>query len=266
MEITESCLDAETLAAWVDGGLSAPELATRADARRGVRCDARRWSARSPGSPRQRPRRRLSPRRRQWLAWLVPLTLPPQPSPSRWPFLEASWTRARPPRCRRPRRRHRARIKPKYPRLCQSRRPRRRRQPLSCKQRATTNRRGEKSRRGAGGRRAAAARCTRCTRQNRRASGDRAVTGEAPSAAHRRRLQPRPWLRLHNRPRGSAQAVWQPEQPAAEVAGPRRERRAVWEAASRRDRGGGSPRIGFGAARHRVAGSDDPLAPGRQQC
>jgi hypothetical protein len=72
VEITESCLDAETLAAWVDGGLTAPELGrARAHVAGCVRCQTMagtlaRISAAAPAAKAE-----AAPR--PWLAWLVPL-------------------------------------------------------------------------------------------------------------------------------------------------------------------------------------------------
>ena len=73
MEITESCLDAETLAAWVDGGLTAPELERAQTHVAGcVRCQTMvgtlaRITAAAPAAKAE-----AAPRR--WLGWLVPLT------------------------------------------------------------------------------------------------------------------------------------------------------------------------------------------------
>jgi hypothetical protein len=73
VEITESCLDAETLAAWVDGGLSAPELERAQTHVAGcVRCQTMigtlaRITAAAPVAKTE-----AAPR--HWRAWLVPLT------------------------------------------------------------------------------------------------------------------------------------------------------------------------------------------------
>ena len=75
MEITESCLDAETLAAWVDGGLTAPELERAQTHVAGcLRCQAMvgtlaRINAAAPVAKAERAQRFW----RGWLAWVVPL-------------------------------------------------------------------------------------------------------------------------------------------------------------------------------------------------
>src|SRR5581483_3293845 len=69
----DSCLDAETLAAWVDGGLSGSELQmAQSHVADCARCQAlvgamARTSAAVPSPEPQRASRR-------WLAWVVPLT------------------------------------------------------------------------------------------------------------------------------------------------------------------------------------------------
>ncbi|HTL01153.1 MAG TPA: zf-HC2 domain-containing protein [Vicinamibacterales bacterium] len=71
MEITESCLDAETLAAWVDGGLTAPELARVHTHVAGcARCQALVGTlARiNVAAPADRPQASLF----RWLGWLAP--------------------------------------------------------------------------------------------------------------------------------------------------------------------------------------------------
>ena len=71
--VTDSCLDAETLAAWADGGLSGAELALAqthvADC---ARCQTMIGTlARiNSGVPLAKPEHAS----RRWLAWLVPLT------------------------------------------------------------------------------------------------------------------------------------------------------------------------------------------------
>ena len=76
MEITESCLDAETLAAWVDGGLTPPELERAQTHVAGcVRCQAMvgtlaRITAAAAAPTAESARRHLP----GWPAWLVPLT------------------------------------------------------------------------------------------------------------------------------------------------------------------------------------------------
>jgi hypothetical protein len=74
VEITESCLDAETLAAWVDGGLTAPELERAQTHVAGcLRCQAMvgtlaRINAAAPAAKAERARSW-----RGWFGWVVPI-------------------------------------------------------------------------------------------------------------------------------------------------------------------------------------------------
>ena len=73
MDITDSCLDAETLAAWVDGGLTAPDLErVQTHVADCVRCQAMVGTLVKITSAAPAAKSEAAPRR--WLGWLVPLT------------------------------------------------------------------------------------------------------------------------------------------------------------------------------------------------